>query len=205
MAADVYAVIREILSTTWWIDFPSAAATAVSPVIDGEWRMAGIVIATTTTGLVDLTVDGIATELDARPCVTADSRIEYSTRVRVTFSRFRGLLRIEAARNDSQAGSVRAVPRRSRRSARAIRACHPGSATGHVARRSAAGSSGTRQSSPASRLALSRASSTTRFSPREHPRAQPRGPGRRVRRGPAVRAVEVGRGVRGRRRPAPVS
>ena len=71
VAADVDAVIDgTLVHHTWWIDFPSVAGDSGSPVIDGDGRLAGILIATTQTRSVYSTVDRIATEIHARPCVT---------------------------------------------------------------------------------------------------------------------------------------
>ena len=71
VAADVDATVGGMLiHHTWWTDFPSAAGDSGSPVLDKDGRAAGIVIATTPTRSLYSTVDWIATELPARPCVT---------------------------------------------------------------------------------------------------------------------------------------
>jgi hypothetical protein len=72
VAADVDATVGGVLIRhTWWTDFPSAAGDSGSPVLDKDGRAAGIVIATTPTQSVYSTVEWIATELDAHPCVTS--------------------------------------------------------------------------------------------------------------------------------------
>ena len=72
VAADVDATIEgTLIHHTWWTDFPSEAGDSGSPVLDAGGRAAGIVIATTPTQSLYSTVDGIATEIRARPCVTA--------------------------------------------------------------------------------------------------------------------------------------
>lgn len=69
--ADVDATISgRLIHHTWWTDFPSEAGDSGSPVIDGDGRAAGIVIATTKTETLYSTIDGMSTELPARPCVT---------------------------------------------------------------------------------------------------------------------------------------
>lgn len=71
IAADVDATIGGVLIRhTWWTDVPSAAGDSGSPVLDRDGRAAGIVIATTPTRSLYSTVEWIATELRARPCVT---------------------------------------------------------------------------------------------------------------------------------------
>jgi V8-like Glu-specific endopeptidase len=71
VAADVDATIGgTLIHHTWWTDFPSAAGDSGSPVLDQDGRAAGILIATTPTRSLYSTVDWIATELHARPCVT---------------------------------------------------------------------------------------------------------------------------------------
>jgi hypothetical protein len=71
VAADVDATVGGVLIRhTWWIDVPSAAGDSGSPVLDRDGRAAGIVIATTPTRSVYSTVEWIAIELHARPCVT---------------------------------------------------------------------------------------------------------------------------------------
>ena len=71
VVADVDATIDgRLIHHTWWTDFPSAAGDSGSPVLNGDGRAAGIVIATTPTHSLYSTVDWIATELHARPCVT---------------------------------------------------------------------------------------------------------------------------------------
>jgi len=71
VSADVDATIEgRLIHHTWWTDFPSAAGDSGSPVLDEDGRAAGIVIATTPTQSVYSTVEWIATELRARPCVT---------------------------------------------------------------------------------------------------------------------------------------
>jgi hypothetical protein len=70
VSADVDATIDgRLIHHTWWIDFSSAAGDSGSPVLDQDGRAAGIMIATTPTRSVYSTVDWIATELHARPCV----------------------------------------------------------------------------------------------------------------------------------------
>ena len=69
--ADVDATIGgRPIHHTWWTDFPSEAGDSGSPVLDGDGRAAGIVIATTETQTLYSTVDGIATELSVLPCIT---------------------------------------------------------------------------------------------------------------------------------------
>jgi hypothetical protein len=71
IAADVDAKIGEMLiHHTWWTDFPSAAGDSGSPILDGDGRAAGILIATTPTQSLYSTIDWIVTTLDVRPCVT---------------------------------------------------------------------------------------------------------------------------------------
>ena len=71
VVADVDATIDgRLIHHTWWADFPSAAGDSGSPVLNGDGRAAGIVIATTPTQSLYSTVEWIATELRARPCVT---------------------------------------------------------------------------------------------------------------------------------------
>lgn len=73
VAADVDTTIEgRLIHHTWWTDFPSAGGDSGSPVLDHDGRATGIVIATTPTQSVYSTVDWIATELHARPCVRAD-------------------------------------------------------------------------------------------------------------------------------------
>ena len=62
--------VESLIHHTWWTDFPSAAGDSGSPVLDRDGRAAGIVIATTPTQSLYSTVEWIATELHARPCVT---------------------------------------------------------------------------------------------------------------------------------------
>jgi hypothetical protein len=69
--ADVDAKLDgKLVHHTWRTDFPSAAGDSGSPVLDGDGRAAGILIATTPTQSLYSTVDWIATELHVRPCVT---------------------------------------------------------------------------------------------------------------------------------------
>jgi hypothetical protein len=71
VAADVDAKIEgTLIHHTWWTDFPSTAGDSGSPVLDGDGRAAGIVIATTPTRSLYSTVDWMATELQVRPCIT---------------------------------------------------------------------------------------------------------------------------------------
>ena len=71
VAADVDATIEgTLIHHTWWTDFPSAAGDSGSPVLDGDGRAAGIIIATTPTQSLYSTIDGIDSELHVRPCVT---------------------------------------------------------------------------------------------------------------------------------------
>lgn len=60
----------QLIHHTWWTDFPSEAGDSGSPVLDGDGRAAGIVIATTETQTLYSTIDGMATELSALPCIT---------------------------------------------------------------------------------------------------------------------------------------
>ena len=71
VVADVDAKLDgRLIHHTWWTDFPSAVGDSGSPVLDGDGRAAGILIATTPTQSLYSTIDWIATELHARPCVT---------------------------------------------------------------------------------------------------------------------------------------
>ena len=71
VVADVDATIDgRLIHHTWWTDFPSAAGDSGSPVLDGDGRAAGILIATTPTRSLYSTIGWVATELPARPCVT---------------------------------------------------------------------------------------------------------------------------------------
>jgi hypothetical protein len=71
--ADVDATIEgRLIHHTWLTDFPSAAGDSGSPVLDGDGRAAGIVIATTATQTLYSTVEWIATELGVRPCRRAN-------------------------------------------------------------------------------------------------------------------------------------
>lgn len=71
VVADVDAKLDgKLIHHTWWTDFPSAAGDSGSPVLDGDGRAAGILIATTLTQSLYSTIDWIASELHARPCVT---------------------------------------------------------------------------------------------------------------------------------------
>jgi hypothetical protein len=56
---------------TWWTNFPSAEGDSGAPVVDGDGRLAGIVIATTPTESVYLTADAVSTALGVRPCLDA--------------------------------------------------------------------------------------------------------------------------------------
>ena len=71
VVADVDAKLDgRLIHHTWWTDFPSAVGDSGSPVLDGDGRAAGILIATTPTQSLYSTVDWIASELPARPCLT---------------------------------------------------------------------------------------------------------------------------------------
>lgn len=71
VAADDDATIDlRLIHHTWRTDFPSVMGDSGSPVLDLDGRAAGIVIATTPTQSLYSTVDWMATELPARPCVT---------------------------------------------------------------------------------------------------------------------------------------
>jgi hypothetical protein len=56
---------------TWWTNFPSAEGDSGAPVVDGDGRLAGIVIATTPTESVYLTADAVSIALGVRPCLDA--------------------------------------------------------------------------------------------------------------------------------------
>jgi hypothetical protein len=68
--ADVDAKLDgKLVHHTWRTDFPSAAGDSGSPVLDGDGRAAGILIATTPTQSLYSSVDWIARDLHVRPCV----------------------------------------------------------------------------------------------------------------------------------------
>jgi hypothetical protein len=70
VATDVDMTIDgRLIRHTWWADFPSAGGDSGSPVLDGAGRAAGILIATTPTQSGYSTLDWIATEIHARPCL----------------------------------------------------------------------------------------------------------------------------------------
>jgi hypothetical protein len=71
VVADIDAKLDgNVIHHMWGIDFPSAAGDSGSPVLDQDGRAAGVLIATTPTESLYSTVDWIAIELNARPCVT---------------------------------------------------------------------------------------------------------------------------------------
>jgi hypothetical protein len=70
VAADVDVTIEgALIHHAGWTDFPSAEGDSGAPLLDGQGRAIGIVIATTSTGSVYSTIEGIATELHVRLCV----------------------------------------------------------------------------------------------------------------------------------------
>ena len=73
VAADVDTkLLGTLIHHTWWADFPSASGDSGAPVVDRDGRAAGILFATTPTLSIYSTVDWIAAELHARPCLGSD-------------------------------------------------------------------------------------------------------------------------------------
>jgi len=71
VAADTDATIKgKLMHHTWWTDFPSAPGDSGSPMLDGDGRAAGILIATTPSESLYSEIDWIAGETHARPCLT---------------------------------------------------------------------------------------------------------------------------------------